>query len=290
MIFSKKNKVVFIPVSELRPNPMQSRASFDGDSLAALTDSIKQYGILQPLCIAPKGKIPAIVNGQIIPAKKYCIIAGERRWRAAIDAGLSEVPCIINDCRTSDLSCIAFTENVFREDLTFFDIATALNDMLMMTGLSQTELAKKFSISQPSIANKLRLLRLTPDEREKILTAGLTERHARALIRVEDRKKRSKLLDKFIEYDMSASDAERAVAMILEPPAMSTENKAKKKQPAKRHGKMTDMGLFFNSIDNAIRIVRDFGVHVEREQRDCGDSIEIVLRIPKMPEKAAHSG
>lgn len=290
MILSKKNKVVFIPVSELRPNPMQSRASFDGDSLAALTDSIKQYGILQPLCIAPKGKIPAIVNGQIIPAKKYCIIAGERRWRAAIDAGLSEVPCIINDCRTSDLSCIAFTENVFREDLTFFDIATALNDMLMMTGLSQTELAKKFSISQPSIANKLRLLRLTPDEREKILTAGLTERHARALIRVEDRKKRSKLLDKFIEYDMSASDAERAVAMILEPPAMSTENKAKKKQPAKRHGKMTDMGLFFNSIDNAIRIVGDFGVHVEREQRDCGDSIEIVLRIPKMPEKATHSG
>ena len=290
MILSKKNKVVFIPVSELRPNPMQSRASFDGDSLAALTDSIKQYGILQPLCIAPKGKIPAIVNGQIIPAKKYCIIAGERRWRAAIDAGLSEVPCIINDCRTSDLSCIAFTENVFREDLTFFDIATALNDMLMMTGLSQTELAKKFSISQPSIANKLRLLRLTPDEREKILTAGLTERHARALIRVEDRKKRSKLLDKFIEYDMSASDAERAVAMILEPPAMSTDNTAQKKQPAHRHGKMTDMGLFFNSIDNAIRIVGDFGVRVEREQRDCGDSIEIVLRIPKMPEKATHSG
>lgn len=290
MILSKKNKVVFIPVSELRPNPMQSRASFNGDSLAALTDSIKQYGILQPLCIAPKGKIPAIVNGQIIPAKKYCIIAGERRWRAAIDAGLSEVPCIINDCRTSDLSCIAFTENVFREDLTFFDIATALNDMLMMTGLSQTELAKKFSISQPSIANKLRLLRLTPDEREKILTAGLTERHARALIRVEDHKKRSKLLDKFIEYDMSVSDAERAVAMILEPPAMSAENKAQKKQPAKRHGKMTDMGLFFNSIDNAIRIVGDFGVHVEREQRDCGDSIEIVLRVPKMPEKATHSG
>ena len=290
MIFSKKNKVVFIPVSELRPNPMQSRASFDGDSLAALTDSIKQYGILQPLCIAPKGKIPAIVNGQIIPAKKYCIIAGERRWRAAIDAGLSEVPCIINDCRTSDLSCIAFTENVFREDLTFFDIATALNDMLMMNGLSQNELAKKLSIRQTSIANKLRLLRLTPDEREKILTAGLTERHARALIRVEDRKKRSKLLDKFIEYDMSASDAERAVAMILEPPAMSTENKAQKKQPAKRHGKMSDMGLFFNSIDNAIRIVGDFGVHVEREQRDCGDSIEIVLRVPKMPEKAAHSG
>ena len=290
MILSKKNKVVFIPVSELRPNPMQSRASFAGDSLAALTDSIKQYGILQPLCIAPKGKIPAIVNGQIIPAKKYCIIAGERRWRAAIDAGLSEVPCIINDCRTSDLSCIAFTENVFREDLTFFDIATALNDMLMMTGLSQTELAKKFSISQPSIAHKLRLLRLTPDERERLLTAGRTERHARAWIRVEDRKKRSKLLDKFIEYDMSASDAERAVAMILEPPATSTENKAKKKQPAKRHGKMTDMGLFFNSIDNAIRIVGDFGVHVEREQRDCGYSIESVLRIPKMPEKAAHSG
>ena len=78
--------------------------------------------------------------------------------------------------------------------------------------------------------------------------------------------------------------------MILEPPAMSTENKAQKKQPAKRHGKMTDMGLFFNSIDNAIRIVGDFGVHVEREQRDCGDSIEIVLRVPKMPEKTAHSG
>lgn len=282
-MLSKKNKVVFIPVGELRPNPMQSRNNFDEDSLSALTESIRQYGVLQPICIAPKGKVPSIVNGQMIPAKKYCIIAGERRWRAAISAGLKEIPCIVNDCTQGDLSCIAFTENVFREDLTFFDIATALNDMLLMTGLSQTDLAKKFSISQPSIANKLRLLRLTPDEREKILKAGLTERHARALIRIDDRKKRAKLLDKFIEFEMSASDAERAVNMILAPPA--TVKKAEKKQPAKKHGKMTDLGLFMNSIDNAIRIVGDFGVHVEREQRDCGDSIEIVLRVPKLEAK-----
>lgn len=282
MLLSRKNKVVFIPTSELRPNPMQARSSFDENSLSALTESIRQYGVLQPICVAPKGKIPSIVNGQMIPAKKYCIIAGERRWRAAIKAGLREIPCVINDCEQSDLSCIAFTENVFREDLTFFDIASALNDMLVMTGLSQTELAKKFCISQPAIANKLRLLRLTPDEREKILEAGLTERHARALIRIDDRKKRAKLLDRFIECDMSASDAEHAVAVMLSP---AQPKKAVKKQPAKRHGKMTDMGLFFNSIDNAIRIVGDFGVHVEREQRDCGDTIEIVLRVPKLESK-----
>lgn len=285
MMLNKKNKVVFVPIGELRPNPMQSRSSFDEDSLAALTESIRQYGVLQPICIAPKGKIPSILNGQMIPAKKYCIIAGERRWRAAMNAGLREIPCIINDCSQSDLSCIAFTENVFREDLSFFDIASAFNDMLIMTGLSQTELAKKFSISQPSIANKLRLLRLTPDERAKILKAGLTERHARALVRIDDRKKRAKLLDKFIEFEMSAADAERAVGMILTPPVAV--KKTIKKQPAKKHGKMTDLGLFMNSIDNAIRIVGDFGVHIEREQRDCGDSIEIVLRVPKMETKNA---
>ncbi len=276
-MFAKKSAVVFVSVNDLHPNPMQSRSSFDSVSLSALTESIRQYGILQPLCIAPKGKIPSIVNGQVIPTKKYCIIAGERRWRAAIAAGLKEVPCVINDCQQSDLSCIAFTENVFREDLSFFDIASALSDMLIMTGLSQAELAKKFSISQPAVANKIRLLRLLPDEREKITEAGLTERHARALIRIEDKKKRGRLLDRFIEFDMSAAEAERSVAAILSPKP----KKQEKKQPVKRYGKLTDMGLFFNSIDKAIRIVGDFGVRVEREQRDCGDTIEIVLRVPK---------
>ncbi len=286
MMFAKKSKVVFIPIDQLHPNPMQTRNAFDEASLSALTESIKQYGVLQPICVAPRGKIPSIVNGQMIPTKKYCIIAGERRWRASICAGLNEIPCVINDCEQSDLSCIAFTENVFREDLTFFDIAAALNDMLLMTGLTQTELAKKFSISQPSIANKLRLLRLTPEEREKILSAGLTERHARALIRIDDRKKRAKILDRFIEFDMSAAEAERTVNTVLAPPQPK---KAEKKQPVRRFGKMTDMGLFFNSIEKAIKIVGDCGVHIEREERDCGDSIEILLRVPK-GEKSKNIG
>ncbi|MEG1743853.1 MAG: ParB/RepB/Spo0J family partition protein, partial [Clostridia bacterium] len=178
----KKEKIFFVPIDELMPNPFQPRGNIDEDALAALASSIEQLGILQPICVTPRCKLPILsINSKKIESPSYNIIAGERRWRAARIAGLKSVPCIILDCVESDMAYMAFAENIFREDLTFFDIAVSLNDMLFMSGITQTDLAKKLAISQSAIANKLRLLKLTPDERTIILKNNLTERHARSL-------------------------------------------------------------------------------------------------------------
>lgn len=276
----RKNKIVFIPINELLPNPMQPRCSFDDQALCALADSIKQVGILQPLCVSPRGKLPALaINSQQVIPPKYHIIAGERRWRAAKKIGLKEVPCIITDVVNSDMAYMAFAENVFREDLSFFDIAVSLNDMLFMSGLTQSELAKKLSVSQPTIANKIRLLRFDAEEREVILKNGLTERHARALLRIENKSKREWFVKRIVEKNWNAAETERQINQYLVPSICKKSCESIKN--VRRMGKINDMGIFFNSIDNAIRLIGDCGVMIERTQRDCGDKIEILLSVPK---------
>ena len=283
----KKAKVVFIPTGEILPNPNQPRSCFDDASLAMLAESIRRFGVIQPLTVKKRENVPRInINGQTVTAPGFEIIAGERRWRAARMIGLSELPCMIVDCTKEKSSYIAFAENVFREDLSFFDVAYALQDMLAMTGCTQTELAEKLSLSQPSIANKLRLLRLTPEERETILKSKLTEKHARALIRVDDQNARSRFINDTVRLSLSSSELEKRISAYL----AGSDGKKKKAPSAetkptgfrgKRIGVISDIGCFFNSINNAVKMVRDVGVNVERKEIDTGDAIEIVITVPK---------
>ena len=283
----KKSKVVFIPTGEILPNPNQPRSYFDDESLSQLAESIKRFGIIQPITVKRRDRIPRLnINGQTVTAPEFEIIAGERRWRAARMTGLSEVPCIVIDCPKDKSAYIAFTENVFREDLSFFDIAFALQDMLAMTGCTQTELADKLSISQPAIANKLRLLRLLPEERETIIKNRLTEKHARALVRITDENARRRFLNEAIKNPLSSSELEKRINAYLS----GDETKKKKPVPeqpnpphfrGKRIGVISDISVFFNSINNAVKMVRDVGVNVERKEIDTGDAIEIVITVPK---------
>ncbi|MGI6715888.1 MAG: ParB/RepB/Spo0J family partition protein [Eubacteriales bacterium] len=275
----RKEKVVYIPVSELIPNPNQPRSFFDDDSLNALAESIKRFGIIQPLTVKRRDNVPRInINGQFVTGPSYEIIAGERRWRAAKKIGLGEVPCLITDCDKENMAYLAFCENIFREDLTFFDIASALQDMLIMTHQTQTQLAERLAISQSAIANKLRLLRLTPAEREEILRGKLTEKHARTFIRLEEGEKRRDFIRKAILLQWSAQETDKKISAFLNSPEAKTQ---KTKFRGRKIGILSDIGVFINSIDNAVRMVRDVGVNVERKEVDKGDSIEIILKVPK---------
>lgn len=281
-MMKKKAKIAFLPTGELLPNPNQPRSRFDNGSLTALAESIKRFGMIQPITVRRRDSVPRMeINGQVVSAPGYEIVAGERRWRAAVLIGMSSVPCIILQCGCESSAYIAFCENVFREDLSFFDIACALQDMLASGGLTQTQLAEKLGMSQPAVANKLRLLKLTVPEREFVLQNKLTEKHARAFVRIDDISARSEFMRRAAVLGWSAAETDKKVNDLYDtqkPPAPN----AKTRFRGKRIGAISDIGMFINSINNAVRIVRDVGVNVERTDVDKGDSIEIMIKVPKI--------
>ena len=165
------NGVTRIPVDRIYPNPHQPRTVFESEALTALSESIRRYGILQPISVR---------SGD----KGYEIIAGERRFRAAKQAGLDEVPCLVYTVDGEASAELSVMENLLREDLNIFETAAAIDSLCREFGLTQEQVAERLSVSQSYVANKLRLLRFGAPMRKKILEGGLTERHARALLRL----------------------------------------------------------------------------------------------------------
>lgn len=165
------SRVRYISLNQIRPNPQQPRRSFDEDSLSELAESIRRYGILQPLTVRRQGT-------------GYELVAGERRLRAAAMAGLREVPCLVAQVGEEDSALLALMENLQRRDLDCWEEAEALSRLIARYGLSQEETARRLGRSQPAVANKLRLLRLPDSVRQFLQKNGLTERHARALLRL----------------------------------------------------------------------------------------------------------
>ena len=196
------HKVVLLPVSSIIPNRSQPRKNFDEVSLYSLSQSIKENGILQPICVRRKGAT-------------YEIISGERRCRAAKLAGLSEVPCIVMEVDEERSAVLALVENIQRSDLGFFEEALAINELITNFGLTQQEAAKKLGKAQSTIANKLRLLRFTDSERTLLAGSGVSERQARALIRIDDDDLRSKALYEVVRKRLNLEQTEQLVAEVL---------------------------------------------------------------------------
>jgi len=282
----KKSKIEFLPVGELLPNPDQPRRRFDDASLAELAESIKRFGMIQPITVKKREKVARVeINGQVVSAPQYEIIAGERRWRAARMTGMQSVPCIITEYDREKSAYIAFCENTFREDLSCFDIASALRDMLTRGGQTQAALAQTLGMSQSAVANKLRLLKLSPGERDFIEKNGLTEKHARALVRIDDPARRAEIMRRAAALGWSASQTELKVSELLSP-KRAPETFQKPVFRGRRIGSISDIGMFINSINNAVRLVRDVGVDVERRDVDTGDALEITIKVPKTRERA----
>ena len=261
-----------IHLDEIRPNPYQPRKVFDEQALNELALSIKEHGIFQPVILKKS------VQG-------YEIVAGERRCRAAKIAELDEVPAIIVDFTDQQMMEIALLENIQREDLSPLEEAKAYQALIKEYDYNQTELAEIVGKKQSTIANKLRLLKLSLEDRKKIVEAGLTERHARALLRIPNQAMRSKVLDTIITngYNVQRTDAYIEQLLTLK------EAEAKPKSKGKRTFIVKDIRIFMNTINHAIETMKLSGIHAVTHKCETEDYIECIVRIPKAKSSTAAS-
>jgi len=262
--FSQKDSVVYIPVKAIRPNPYQPRKSFSQKALRELSESVKQYGVIQPVTVRQRGFY------------SYELVTGERRLKACQMAGIEKIPAIIIDTRENDTAIISLIENIQRENLSFFDEAEAISSLIETHNISQELLAKKLGKSQPSIANKLRLLRLDRKERSMIVEFGLSERHARSLIRICDSEKRMEILKKVCESNLNVRDTERLVDKVL----YDKENE-KTPRKSKRIKLFTDIRVFTNTILHAVSSMKESGIDAESTRFENEDYYEYVIKIKK---------
>ena len=262
-IFSKEktvNKVVMIDVSQIMPNPAQPRRIFDEAELSGLGQSIKTNGVLQPLSVRVNK------NG------KYELVAGERRLRAIKLAGMTEAPCIIVETDERQSAIFALLENLQRKDLSFFEEAKGLEVLINRWGVTQDEAAKRLGKAQSTIANKMRLLRLSEKERVQIERAGLTERHARALLRISDEKEREKALLKIIKEGYNIPQCDDYIEKLT--------NRKKDNNTGKTVYIIKDIRLFINTITHALSVMKKSGINSETQRTDTDEYIEYVIKIP----------
>ncbi len=261
---SKKDTVVYVPVKAIKPNPYQPRKNFSQKGLRELSESVKQYGVIQPVVLRQRGFLT------------YELIMGERRLKACQMAGIEKIPAIITDAGENDSAVLSLVENIQRESLSFFDEAEALMSLIETHNISQDLLAKKLGKSQPSIANKLRLLRLDKGERNMIVEFGLTERHARSLIRLCDREKRMEVLKKVCESNLNVRDTERLVDKIL-----YDKDNEKNQKKEKKIKLFTDIRVFTNTILHAVSSMKESGIDAESTRFENDDYYEYVIKIKK---------
>ena len=266
-LFNNDNKITEIPIIRIRPNKAQPRKQFDEASLTSLSQSITENGILQPLTVRRASQ------------SEYELIAGERRLRASVMAGLKKVPCIIVKCSDKESAIFALLENLQRSDLGVFEEARGISKLIRRYGLTQEEAANRLGKSQSTIANKLRLLRLTYEEQEWIVNAGLSERHARALLRIEDDALRHEALSKIISENLNTSQTDELVGILINSVPKTTKSKGTSKAVIK------DLRIFLNTINKAIDTMRLAGIDAQSDKKDTDNFIEYTIRIPKRHQK-----
>ncbi len=264
-----ESKILQIPQGDILPNPNQPRKRFDYDELEGLAQSIRSNGILQPLLVR------SLENG------KYELIAGERRLRAARLIGLTKVPCIVNEISETDSAVFAIIENLQRQDLNYFEEAEALAMLVTDYRMSQEELCRKLGKAQSTLSNKLRLLRLSDEMRYRISRAGLTERHARALLTLNDDVQRARALSIIIDRHLTVNESETLIEQMLR------KNEAPKRQMLKG---FKDIRIFINTLNNAVDTIRRAGIDADSVKTETDEYVEYIVRIPKLEDRPQASG
>lgn len=256
-----------IRISEIVRNPNQPRRYFDPEAIATLAESIRQYGVLNPLTVR------RTANGG------YELVAGERRLRAARVAGLTDVPCLLINADGENSSVIALVENLQRRDLDFFEEANGFKRLIEQFGLTQEEAARKVGKTQSAVANKLRLLRLSQQNMELIRCNNLTERHARALLRLNDEADRINVTNYIIEHELNVSRTEEYIDEFLK----AKENPQPVVEP--ESGKhvvrlFKDVRFFLNTLNRAVGVMVDAGIGATVKQQESDDGLTLTICIP----------
>ena len=255
------HKVTELPTERIIPNPHQPRMSFDDEELALLAESIKQNGIIQPITVRKTGC-------------SYELVSGERRLRAAKLIGLKKIPAIIIDITERNSAVLALVENIQRQNLSYFEEAFAIEKLIDFYGMTQEDAAIRLGKKQSTISNKLRLLKLSENEMRIISENHLTERHARALLRVNDEKKRMEILEKVIGCGLNVEKTEALIEKTLE--------NEKEREDLKRRSVVFggDVKLFLNTINRAVETMQAAGINAEMERKKGEKFIEYKIVIP----------
>ncbi len=263
MNIEKTEQIVHIPTETILPNRSQPRTSFELESLNRLAESIRQYGVLQPLTVR---KISSDSDYSIF---KYELVAGERRLRASKLLEMPTVPCIIIQTDTQTSAALAIIENLHRNDLNVFEEASAIASLIELHKLTQEQVAQQLSLTQAAIANKLRLLRLSEAEKEIILSHNLTERHARALLKIKDEQLREKALSYITKNSLNVKQSEQYIEKLL------GERTAPMPLP------VSDYKTLILNITKAVENTRNGGVKVKTAQSETEKEIIYTISIEK---------
>ena len=253
-------RVIDIPCEEIAPNPYQPRKNFDQGELLTLASSIKSDGVLQPLLVRESGV-------------KYELIARERRLRAAMLAGLETVPCIVVEATDRNSALMSLVENIQRSDLGFFEEADAISRLIDLYGMTQEDAAVRLGYAQSTLANKLRLLKLSARERSIIGEHNLSERHARALLKLDSPEKREEALAKIIKGKLNVEKSEALIDSMIE-------YEKYKERIRKGSAVFKDLRLFMNTVNKAVETMQIAGVNVNVDKKQSEDYLDYHIRIP----------
>ncbi|MBC5638517.1 nucleoid occlusion protein [Ornithinibacillus sp. BX22] len=257
------DEVIQLPVKQIQPNRYQPRSVFNEEKIEELAKTINTHGIIQPIVVRK------------IDTDSYEIIAGERRWRAVQLLGWDNVSAIIRDMNDTQTASVALIENLQREELTVIEEAMAYAKLLELQELTQEALAQRLGKNQSTIANKLRLLKLPEPVQEALLQKLITERHARALIKLKDETLQLRLLQDIIEHDLNVKQTEERIDTIN-----NAKEKPKKRKP-KLKGVNKDIRIAMNTIRQSLNMVSDTGIDIESDEQDLDDYYQITIKIPK---------
>ena len=252
--YMETGRVVFLPARAIRPNPAQPRKIFREEALSELAESIRQHGILQPLSVRRVGT-------------NYELIAGERRWRAAQQAGLTEIPCIVMTMDEQESGMAAMIENLQRQDLDFVEEANGIANLMEKWGMSQEQAARLLGKSQSAVANKLRLLKHSQPVLNALRTHGLTERHARALLKLPTEPEKMAAIAVIARMGLSVARTESYIASLLEGKTRKTDR--------------VDLGAFLNNLNQTLQKIQLSGIPAVSERRETDRQIVLTITIPK---------
>lgn len=261
---SDMRRIEEIPIDLIKPNPYQPRKKFSVKALEELSQSIDEYGLIHPIAVRK------------MKDNSYELIAGERRLRATKMLGAERISAIIIDSVDQDSAILAMIENLQRENLHFIEEAKGYESLIQDHGFTQDALAKKLGKSQSTIANKLRILRLTDEVKQIIIKENLTERHARALLRLPSDEMQRDVLNKIVDQGLNVKETDKLVEGLINKEEIRRAGERRKFVNVNR-----DLRLFVNTIKETVEMIKKYGLEPEYIQREDDESIEVVIRISK---------
>lgn len=261
---SQPETILELSIGEIQPNPFQPRIYFDPAQLEELANSIREYGVLQPVTVR-------LVDGS------YQLVSGERRFRASVLAGKETIPALVRSFSDREVAELALIENLQREDLNYFEEAEGYARLIQEFHITQEEVAKKMGKSQPTIANKLRLLHISERVRREISVDVVTERHVRSLLKLKNEDQQLEVLHRIYKNNLNVRQTDDLIETLL----IAEEKNVREQKKKKMMKAIKDMKIFVNTIKGTVKTIQDAGMPAEITEHENEEYLEVVIRLPK---------